>query len=168
MRTNNASGLWPRWAGSGPRRTTSRRTTTVTFQRPGPKSVFVDTSAFYAVLVANDRNHPAGAAAWRDLLERQETLVTSSYVLVETCALLQSRIGLSAVRTFQADIMGVVGIQWVEVALHNEGMNALLTSDRRRLSLVDCVSFALMRRLGIAQAFAFDPHFAEHGFACCP
>jgi len=29
---------------------------------------------------------------------------------------------------------------------------------------VDCVSFELMRRLGLARAFCFDSHFDEQGF----
>ena len=39
---------------------------------------------------------------------------------------------------------------------------------RRGLSLVDCVSFAVMARAGLRQAFAFDDHFAERGFSCLP
>jgi len=35
---------------------------------------------------------------------------------------------------------------------------------RKKLSLVDCVSFNLMRRLGVKKVFAFDPHFKEQGF----
>ncbi|MDP2857839.1 MAG: VapC toxin family PIN domain ribonuclease, partial [Bacillota bacterium] len=45
---------------------------------------------------------------------------------------------------------------------------ALLTAGRRNLSLVDCVSFDVMRRLGMEKAFAFDAHFAEQGFQCMP
>jgi len=37
---------------------------------------------------------------------------------------------------------------------------------RRDVSLVDYTTFEVMRREGIRQAFAFDPHFAEAGFAC--
>jgi predicted nucleic acid-binding protein len=44
-------------------------------------------------------------------------------------------------------------------------MAALLTAGRRELSLVDCVSFACMRRLGITRALHFDRHFKEQGFA---
>ena len=39
---------------------------------------------------------------------------------------------------------------------------------RRQLSLVDCASFDIMRRLGLRDVFAFDPHFAEQGFRCLP
>jgi predicted nucleic acid-binding protein len=39
---------------------------------------------------------------------------------------------------------------------------------QRDLSLVDFVSFELMRREGIRTAFTFDRHFAEQGFECVP
>ena len=48
--------------------------------------------------------------------------------------------------------------------VHAVAVSALLAADRRRLSLVDCCSFQIMRRLGIRQALAYDQHFAEHGF----
>jgi predicted nucleic acid-binding protein len=35
---------------------------------------------------------------------------------------------------------------------------------RRGLSLVDCTSFAIVRRQAITRAFHFDRHFQEQGF----
>jgi predicted nucleic acid-binding protein len=40
----------------------------------------------------------------------------------------------------------------------------VLESGRRRLSLVDAVSFTAMREEAITTAFAFDQHFREYGF----
>ena len=34
----------------------------------------------------------------------------------------------------------------------------------QQISFTDCVSFAMMRRLGIGAAFAFDRHFRDAGF----
>jgi predicted nucleic acid-binding protein len=45
-------------------------------------------------------------------------------------------------------------------------MATLLAAGRRKLSLVDCVSFELMRGCGCNHAFAFDAHFEEQGFDC--
>ena len=47
---------------------------------------------------------------------------------------------------------------------HDAGVSAALTASRKKLSVVDCVSFETMRRLGIRSAFCFDAHFAEQGF----
>jgi len=128
-------------------------------------SVFVDTSALLAVLHEGDANHARAARAFRAILDSREDMVTTSYVLVETTALLQHRHGLAAVRLFQDALLPVLGIVWVDAELHSEGAAALLTAGRRDLSLVDCVSFACMRRRGLTRAFHFDPHFREQGFA---
>ncbi len=128
-------------------------------------SVFVDTSALLATLNAGDENHARAARSFRGLVEGDEPLVTTSYVLVETTALLQHRFGLAAVRRFEDDLAPVLDVVWVERDLHEEGRAALLTAGRRDLSLVDCVSFACMRRLGVLRAFHFDRHFREQGFS---
>jgi len=128
-------------------------------------SVFVDTSALLAVLHSGDENHARAARRFRALLEGDEELVTTCYVLVETVALLQHRFGLEAVRGFQDAVAPVLGVVWVDAELHAEGAAALVTAGRRELSLVDCVSFACMRRQGLTRAFHFDRHFREQGFA---
>lgn len=58
---------------------------------------------------------------------------------------------------------------WVwSLALHQRALATLLGAGRREVSLVDWVSFLLMRELGIRHAFAFDRHFAEQGFVVLP
>ena len=83
--------------------------------------VFVDTSAFYAVLDRDDQNHQAAAAAWKTLLEGGAILVTHSYVLVETCALIQNRLGLDALRIFEQNIVPLLTIEWITKVQHESG-----------------------------------------------
>ena len=130
-------------------------------------TVFVDTSAFYATLDAGDGQHGPARQTWQTLVNEATDLVSSNYVIIETTALVQNRLGVEAIRTFQEDVLPVVRVEWVDEA-HQAGVTALLTAGRRDLSLVDCVSFDLMRRLGIRRAFAFDRHFAEQGFELVP
>lgn len=126
--------------------------------------VFVDTSAVYALLDRDDDNHARARSAWTGIVENGTVAVTSSYVLVETVALLQSRLGLEAVRALEEAIVPVLHVEYVTGELHKPGMAALLVAARRRLSLVDCVSFEIMRRNGITASFSFDSHFKEQGF----
>ena len=127
-------------------------------------SVFVDTSAFLAVLDADDQQHERARRAWEQLIAGGEPLLTSSYVLVETFALAQRRLGMGAVRAFHEDVCPILAIKWVSDAVHHAGVEAMLAQGRRRLSLVDCVSFEVMRRNDVDRAFCFDGHFAEAGF----
>jgi uncharacterized protein len=131
-------------------------------------STFVDTSALLAVLDADDAQHARASRVWSDLIGREEELFTTSYVLVETFALTQARLGIAATRSLNDDIVPVLHITWVEESLHLTAMTALLTAQRRDLSLVDCVSFEAMRRLGAERAFAFDRHFQQQGFGVVP
>lgn len=127
-------------------------------------SVYVDTSAFLAVLNPNDQFHPEAARIWRELITNEITPVCSNYVIVETIALVQSRMGIAAVDAFVNSIQPSLQVEWVSESEHASGVHLLRTLNRRRLSLVDCVSFIQMQRLGIQQVFAFDPHYSEQGF----
>ena len=49
-------------------------------------NVYVDTSAFLAVIDADDAQHRQAALIWKALIENDETLVCSNYVLIETLA----------------------------------------------------------------------------------
>ena len=131
-------------------------------------SVYLDTSALFAVLDADDQKHLAARREWERELNSDELLHTSSYVLVETAALLQRRIGLDGLRTFTADILPVINVIWVDEGIHRSAWHALLVSSRRDISFVDCVSFEAIRRLGIDQVLCFDAHFAEQGFPVLP
>jgi predicted nucleic acid-binding protein len=125
---------------------------------------FVDTSAIYAILDRSDANHEAARTCWFALLDSNHQLFTTNYVVVESCALAQSRLGLEAVRTISEDLLPVMDIIWVDEPTHTIAMAALLAAQRRKLSLVDCVSFAVSRLKGSQVAFAFDHHFVEEGF----
>ncbi len=85
-------------------------------------------------------------------------------MLVETTALLQHRIGMDAVRVFSDDIVPALEVRWIGEEEHRAATLAVLAANRRGLSLVDCTSFEVMRRLGLRTAFSFDAHFAEQGF----
>ncbi len=130
--------------------------------------VLVDTSAMYAVLDADDANHPEAARRWDRLLdavaEGSRTGCTHSSVVVETSALVQRRLGMDAVRELHDRALPVLSVHWVDAELHARAVSALLAADRRDVSLVDWTSFELMRARGITEVLAFDDDFARQGF----
>ena len=131
-------------------------------------TVFIDTSALYAVLDADDEHHQAAKHTWVELIEQKTDLTITNYIVVETSVLVQRRLGIAALRTLQADIIPILRVEWVTEIDHQSGVSALLVAANRQLSLVDCVSFEKMRSLGLKTAFAFDRHFSEQGFECVP
>ena len=129
---------------------------------------FVDTSALYSLLVGTEAEHETVHRTFGQLAASAGDLVTTSYVLVETTALLQHRIGLAAVRDLDQHVVPLLTIRWVDANLHRKGMRRLTRADRRQLSLVDCVSFETMEREAIGTALAVDEHFRDAGFRVVP
>ena len=127
--------------------------------------VFADTSGLFALLSTTDDHHARAKRAFGNLRARQALLVSTSYVLVETYALVGRRLGLDAVRSFRADFAPLIDVVWVDETLHNAGVDLLLDGRKRLLSLVDAVSFIVMRQRSVAEAFAIDPHFEQEGFS---
>jgi predicted nucleic acid-binding protein len=125
--------------------------------------IFVDTSALYALADRADRNHSAATKTLSLLLETGEPLVTHNYVLVESLALLQHRLGIDSALGL-ARTIDHFAVDWVDEALHGQAVQALARSSRRRVSLVDHVSFLVMRARRIEDAFAFDDDFEREGF----
>jgi predicted nucleic acid-binding protein len=129
--------------------------------------VFADTSGLMAVLSAGEDAHLPAVAAWEEF-RSGDYLITSSYVLSELYALVQRRAGTAALRGLTNDIVPLLDVYWVDATVHDPAVEALLLANRRDLSLVDCVSFIVMRSLGLTRAFTLDPHFAEQGFEVIP
>jgi len=126
--------------------------------------VFVDTSAFYAFMDRSDKNYEQAAALWKYLVEKDLYLNTSNYVIVETLAILQSRLGFEAANLWYRDVLSLAEVLWIEGSIHNLAHELWLGLGRRKLSFVDCVSFVTMRHYKIEKVFVFDRHFEEQGF----
>ncbi|MGH3441974.1 MAG: type II toxin-antitoxin system VapC family toxin [Nitriliruptorales bacterium] len=128
--------------------------------------ILADTSALYALLDRDDRNHVAAVAAWDTV--SAETPLTHNYVVVETMALTQHRLGMGATEDLCRLVLPALRIEFIDPATHDAAMAALLAAGQRDVSLVDRVSFEVMRRLGIRRAFAFDADFADEGLELVP
>jgi predicted nucleic acid-binding protein len=125
---------------------------------------FVDTSALYAFLAADDEDHPASVHSFERLVAAAEPLVTHSYVVVESTALVQRRLGFEAVAILQDAIWPQLEIVWVDQALHDRAAVANRAAARPAVSLVDWTSFLVMRDRRILDAWAFDRDFLDQGF----
>jgi predicted nucleic acid-binding protein len=128
------------------------------------ENVFIDTSAFYALMDRSDSYHEKAKKLWISLLDKNATLKTTDYIIIEALALLQNRLGFEAASLFSNDILGLVDILWVDESRHNLAYELWLGLGRKKVSLVDCVSFITMRHDRLENVFGFDRHFEDQGF----
>lgn len=128
---------------------------------------FVDTSALFAFLDRGAADHDAVVRTMAPLLAERSG-VTHNYVVVEAEALLHRRRGGAPARRLLQDVIPLIDVAWITPELHARAVESHLADMRRRTSLVDHVSFAVMRERGIDEALALDGHFREAGFRVSP
>ena len=124
---------------------------------------FVDTSFWIALRFARDSRHAAARALWE---AGPGPLVTTGLVLGETWTFLSRRAGHRRAVEFRdaAATLATLAVYHVDEALENEAWRWLRRHGERPYSFVDATSFAVMRRLRIREALAFDGDFAAAGF----
>ena len=88
--------------------------------------------------------------------------------LSKSFALIQRKLGLGALQGFADAFVPLLQPVWVDEALHAAAVASLFTAAQRHLSLVDCISFELMRRLGLTDVLALDADFTRQGFNLLP
>ena len=125
--------------------------------------IFLDTSAFYALADTADPNHKRAKTHFQQALDAGEELLVHNYILAESVALLQNRLGLDQALQFLRESENF-HIHWITRQDHKKGVELLNKRRRRGLSLVDCVSFVVMRRYRVKKALAFDADFEREGY----
>ena len=138
-------------------------------------TLFVDSGAFYALTDEDDDAWHEAAEAFYKKACKEDRFLTSSYVFVESWTLIHHRLGKTAVHRFWKTIReGVVAVEEITQADLDKAWYIFNQYNDQDVSLVDCTSFALMERLGIARVFTFDRHFSFYrtvrrkSFACLP
>lgn len=132
--------------------------------------IFIDTGAFLARYVAEDRLHVQAVAGWDKLTQERAAAFTSSLVLSETFTLLARRAGYAFAAERARHILGSDTLTVLRPTEHQD-REALVLFEKfadQGVSFADCASFALMRHHRIKYAFAFDRHFSMAGFDLWP
>jgi predicted nucleic acid-binding protein len=121
----------------------------------------VDTSAVYALLDRKDANHHRALTALRTLPRRGLTPVLSNFIVAESHALLLSRLGPRVARDWL--IKQIWPVEAVTPSDEKRAKEIIERYDDKTFSYTDATTFALMERLEIKQALAFDAHFLQYG-----
>ncbi|HMP77385.1 MAG TPA: PIN domain-containing protein [Kiritimatiellia bacterium] len=129
--------------------------------------VFIDTSAFYALLVKSDDAHARMAARMAAAAGARGRFVTTDYVLDETATLLRAR-GLGHLVAQFLDY--VLASNSCRIAWMDPGQFKAVAAffDKHRdqpWSFTDCFSFVVMKQHSLREALTKDEHFRAAGFA---
>jgi predicted nucleic acid-binding protein len=126
--------------------------------------VFLDAVGAVALINVSDQWHPPAKAAYDQIKRTSREFITTSLVLFEA----GNALARTRYREDAADLWQVLSDRGKLVTSTLEDCEAGWQLYRRgeagSAGIVDCVSFAIMRRLGLAEAFTNDQHFAAAGF----
>jgi len=130
----------------------------------------VDTSAWYALVDANERARPRVARALREALEDRCRIVTTNLIVAETHALLLRRFDHEVALAFLREIrsepnMIIESTRDLEERSRRDWLERFEDQD---FSLTDAVSFAVMSERRISSALTLDHHFSVAGFEVKP
>ena len=135
------------------------------------RTIFVDASAWIAMIDASDGLHPDARRFWAESRNDRRRFLTSDYVLDETYTFLRRRRRGLEMAVAIHDL--VAASRLIEVAeitadLRERAWEIFVGYGDQVLSFTDCTSFALMREHRLPEAFTFDSDFRRAGFVVRP
>jgi predicted nucleic acid-binding protein len=135
--------------------------------RPGQ---FGDTSGWVALHDVSDANHQAARAHWQWLQQQRILVITTDYILDEAITLARFRAGHTAAVRLGTALLTSKVLQLIPITPERRAKAWQLFQqyDDQAFSFTDCTSFAVMRELGLTEAFAFDTDFERAGFVRRP
>lgn len=130
------------------------------------KKVFIDTSGFYALLVSNDDYHMTARNFINNAREQKILLHTTDYILDETYTLLKARKVSSQIQVLMELLSKskAIKINWIDQEIFDLGSKFFLKHEDQDYSFTDCLSFVMMKKLGIKLVLTKDHHFANASF----
>jgi predicted nucleic acid-binding protein len=124
--------------------------------------ILADTSAVYALLDRSDGNHAKASKVLKALGRRKDRPVLTNFLVAEIYGLVVGRLGRPvAFRWLDTNRWPVERVREED---EKRAREILRQYDDKDFSFVDATSFAVMERLHLRLAFAFDQHFSQFGF----
>ncbi len=135
--------------------------------------VFIDTSAWIALMVANDHHHEKAALCFSELIRVAASFITTEYILDETITRIKYDVSHRKALKFldvikRAEESGHLSLHRIDDLLWNESVQIFRKYSDKMLSFTDCTSCAVAKKLKIDTIFAFDSDFLYMGFSLIP
>ena len=123
--------------------------------------IFVDTSAWYALLDKTDSFHLEAVKLFKSLTH---PVVTTNFVADEIITLSKNRLGHDIAidvgqKLWNEDVSTLIRVTSTDEV---KAWEIFVKYQDKGFSFTDCTSFAVMERLGIKEVLAFDDHFSQY------
>jgi len=127
------------------------------------RPVFADTSYYVALLGPNDAHHQRALKWSQRLLGR---VVVTEYVLVELGSALSGAEDRHLYVPFVEELLKDNGTVFVPSSqdMFHRGLALFANRPDKEWSLVDCISFVVMKERRLQEALTADRHFIQAGF----
>lgn len=128
--------------------------------------VFVDTSGWYAVIDRRDAHHDRAKELIRRALRRGGRLVTTDYVVDESCTLAKVRAGTLAATRLLDLLRDTRAVEWEWIGSERFARAEALFRKQtdQAFSFTDCTSFEVMRERSLRSALTSDGDFRIVGY----
>lgn len=127
--------------------------------------VFIDTSAFVALLVDKEANHEKVAKKYYDFREERAILFTSDYILDELFTRLlyfgEVRIKKLIQKLKDAIAANELTVLHINEALFQKALDTFLKFSEHRISFTDATSYVLYKDFGLDAVFTLDDDFKK-------
>lgn len=126
--------------------------------------VFLDSAGLLSAWDKSDQWHAGARHAYQQMLTARRPIITSTFILLECGNAASRRPYRSAVARFRQEMESAGRIVVPTEADWQQAWITYARGDAAGAGIVDNVSFVIMRRLGITDAFTNDRHFMAAGF----
>lgn len=127
--------------------------------------VFIDTSAFVALLVDKETDHKTVAKKYHEYRQKRTILLTSDYILDELFTRLlyfkQVDIKKYIQKLKESISKGEITVLRVDEALFEKALTAFLKFSDHKLSFTDVTSYTLLKDFSLDEIFTLDDDFKK-------
>lgn len=126
--------------------------------------VFIDTSAFIALLVESEINHKMVAKKYSDYRQQRDAFLTSDYVLDELFTrLLHYKLDLRKyIEKLKSSIAkNEIAVLHIEEGLFEKALEIFLKFSEHKISFTDATSYVLYKDFALDEIFTLDSDFKK-------
>ena len=133
------------------------------------EKLFIDTSAFFAIINARDLNHDAALKFFKNDINNFKVF-SSDFIISETLTLIRRKMGSSIAFSWGEKIIqsNFIKILYSDENIFLDSWQTFIKYEDQDFSFIDCTSFLLMRENKIRYCFCFDMHFSVYGYNSLP